>query len=462
MQDPFHILVVDDNDTMREGIVDVLTREAFEVSAASNGVQAIEMLAARPFDCVISDYKMTPVDGLHLLQQIKERFQDIDVILITAYGTVDIAVDVMKAGASDFVTKPFAPDELMVRVKKVVAMSEQRRSLQKTRDENLYLRSEIQSSYNFGEVVGQSPQIQDVMALVQKSAASPTTVMVYGESGTGKELVARAIHFQSARRDRPFVKVNCAALTESLLESELFGHEKGAFTGAVKLRKGRFELADTGTLFLDEVGEVAPSIQVKLLRVLQEQEFERVGGETTLKVDTRVIAATNKNLLELIEKGQFREDLYYRLHVIPIHLPPLRERKEDIALLLDFFVKKFEKELGRKKISLSEDALAALMAYDWPGNVRELENVIERAVVLAAASILTADDFAGLRPKTSALPVSFADVEAMGLTGALEQFERVMIQHALSKSKGGRADAAKLLGIKTSAFYYKLEKYGLL
>ncbi len=462
MSSPFHILVVDDNDTMREGIADVLTREGFQVVAASNAVRALELFSQERFDCVISDYKMKPVDGLTLLRQIKEKSPDVDVILITAFGTVDVAVEVMKAGASDFVTKPFAPDELTVRVKKIVELSEQRRNLQKTRDENVYLRSEIQSSYNFGEVIGQSPEMKDVMALVQKSASSSTTVLIYGESGTGKELVARAIHYQSARRDRPFIKVNCAALTETLLESELFGHEKGAFTGAVKLRKGRFELADTGTLFLDEIGEISPSIQVKLLRVLQEQEFERVGGEMTLSVDTRVIAATNKDLKDLIEKGRFREDLYYRLHVIPITIPPLRERKEDIPLLLNFFVKKFETELGRRELTVSEDALNVLMGYDWPGNVRELENVVERAVVLAGSAELTADDFAGLRAKSSALPVSFADIEAMGLTEAVEQFERVMIERALSKSNGGRADAAKLLGLKTSAFYYKLEKYGLL
>jgi DNA-binding NtrC family response regulator len=462
MSSPFHILVVDDNDTMREGIADVLTREGFQVAVASNAVRALELFSQQRFDCVISDYKMKPVDGLTLLRQIKEKSPDVDVILITAFGTVDVAVEVMKAGASDFVTKPFAPDELTVRVKKIIELSEQRRNLQKTRDENVYLRSEIQSSYNFGEVIGQSPEMKDVMALVQKSAGSSTTVLIYGESGTGKELVARAIHYQSARRDRPFIKVNCAALTETLLESELFGHEKGAFTGAVKLRKGRFELADTGTLFLDEIGEISPSIQVKLLRVLQEQEFERVGGEMTLSVDTRVIAATNKDLKDLIEKGRFREDLYYRLHVIPITIPPLRERKEDIPLLLNFFVKKFETELGRRELTVSEDALNVLMGYDWPGNVRELENVVERAVVLAGSAELTADDFAGLRAKSSALPVSFADIEAMGLTEALEQFERVMIERALSKSNGGRADAAKLLGLKTSAFYYKLEKYGLL
>lgn len=457
-----HILVVDDNDTMREGIADVLIREKFHVTTARSGAQALAFYAKQRFDCVITDYKMKPMDGLTLLQSIREKNADVDVIVITAYGTVDVAVEVMKAGASDFVTKPFTPDELMVRLRKVLEVSEQRRSLQKASEENLYLRGEIQSSYNYGEIIGRSAHVQDVLSLVTKSAASPSTVLIYGESGTGKELVARAIHYQSARRERPFVKVNCAALTETLLESELFGHEKGAFTGAMKTRKGRFELSDTGTLFLDEIGEIAPSVQVKLLRVLQEQEFERVGGESTLRVDTRVIAATNQNLQEQIRRGQFREDLYYRLHVIPIHMPALRERKEDIPSLVDFFLRRFERELGRKNLSVSPEAMRHLHSYDWPGNVRELENVIERAVVLAGSSDLSVANFAGLDSRADRLPLSFEDVESSGLTEALEKFELIMIRQALERAQGVRSDAAKLLGLKTSAFYYKLEKYGLL
>jgi transcriptional regulator with GAF, ATPase, and Fis domain len=350
----------------------------------------------------------------------------------------------------------------VIKIEKILLMYQERRQYQRTTEENQYLRQEIENRFNFGEIIGQSVRMQEVYDLVRKSADADSSVMIYGDSGTGKELIARAIHYNSARREKPFIKVSCAALTETLLESELFGHEKGAFTGAIKMKKGRFELADTGTIFLDEIGDISLNVQVKLLRVLQEREFERVGGEVTLNVNTRVIAATNRNLQQAIQEKKFREDLYYRLHIIPINLPALRDRREDIPLLIDFFVKRMEKELGRYPITVTQEVHELLRRYDWPGNVRELENVIERAVVLSNTNNLTANDFSILDtgPRDFTLPLE--ELQAIGLDQSLEKIEKAMIEKALQKSNGVRSEAARILGVKTSAFYYKLEKYNLL
>ncbi|KAB2878770.1 sigma-54-dependent Fis family transcriptional regulator [bacterium] len=456
----FKILVIEDNATMREGIVEVL-KPQYTVECSSNGQDGLTLIRKQYFDVVITDYKMSALDGIKVLKNVKEISPETEVILITAFGTVDIAVEAMKLGASDFITKPFSPDELLLKLNKILKVYQERRLFVKTDEENKYLREVIRDKYNFGEIVGSSPRMKDIYELVRKSSETDSSVVIFGESGTGKELIARAIHYNSSRKDKPFIKVNCAALTETLLESELFGHEKGSFTGAIKTKKGRFELADTGTLFLDEIGDITPNVQVKLLRVIQEQEFERVGGEVTLRVNTRIIAATNRNLLDGVKKGVFREDLYYRLHVIPILLPPLRDRKEDIILLTEFFIHKIEKDTG-KKIKVEQGIHEILQKYHWPGNVRELENIIERAVALADHNTLTPADFSMIQNAEREFLLNLEDVESAGLDAMLEQIEKSMIEKALDKSGGTRTEAARILGIKTSAFYYKLEKYGLL
>ncbi len=456
----YKILVIEDNATMREGIVEVL-RGHYAVESVSNGAEGLAAVRHQYFDLLITDYKMSPMDGMTVLRNTRDISPDTEVIMITAFGTVDIAVEAMKAGASDFITKPFSPDELLLKTEKILKVYQERRQFAKTDEENQYLREEIRDKYNFGEIIGASARMKDIYELVRKSSETESSVVIFGESGTGKELIARAIHYNSPRKEKPFIKVNCAALTETLLESELFGHEKGSFTGAIKTKKGRFELADTGTLFLDEIGDISPNVQVKLLRVLQEQEFERVGGEVTLQVDTRIIAATNRNLQDDVKKGSFREDLYYRLHVIPIHLPPLRERKEDIMMLAEFFIHKIEKDTG-KKIRVNPEVYDVLQRYHWPGNVRELENIVERAVALADHNTLSAGDFAMLHTPTQEFPLNLDDAELIGLDTLLQKIEKSMIEKALIKAGGARSEAARILGIKTSAFYYKLEKYGLL
>ncbi|HNB58584.1 MAG TPA: sigma-54 dependent transcriptional regulator, partial [bacterium] len=396
---------------------------------------------------------------MSVLKQVASQFPDTEVMMITAFGTVDVAVEAMKSGASDFITKPFSPDELIVKVDKILDGIVRRKHYEKTSEEVAYLRTEIDRVYNFSEIIGDAPSMHGIFEIIRRSADSSSAVAIYGESGTGKELIARAIHYNSQRRDKPFIKVNCAALTETLLESELFGHEKGAFTGAIKTKRGRFELADTGTLFLDEIGEISMNMQVKLLRAIQEQEFERVGGEDTLRVDVRIIAATNRNLQELIQRGVFREDLYYRLHVLPIVVPPLRERKGDIPRLVDHVIRRVSENLGLANVSVEPGVYAALSSYDWPGNVRELENVIERAIVLSADRKLTAESFLGLTGKSAPFPIAYDDVEKSGLDEALASYEKTMIIQALNKAEGSKTEAARLLGVKTSAFYYKLEKY---
>ncbi len=455
------VLVIEDNETMRGGVALVMERMGHEAVEAASGPEGLGRLQEQAFDLVITDYKMEEMDGLEVLQTVRQERPDTDVVLITAYGTIEIAVEAMKMGAVDFIAKPFPPDALRLKVEKVLEHRETQKARERLDEENRYLREEIGGRYNFGEMVGESSRMQEVFATVQKVAASDSVVLVYGESGTGKELVARAIHRESARKEGPFVKVNCGSLPRELVESELFGHEKGAFTGAVRRKKGKFELGERGTIFLDEIGDIPLEVQVHLLRVLQENEFDRVGGEETLKADVRVVAATHRSLKEMVAKRSFREDLFYRLEVIPIHLPPLRARKGDIPDLVEHFLQKKCREMNRPIVRLADRALEALVNYSWPGNVRELENVIERTVVLSDGEEVNAND----------LPLTFEQAQGeegialpegrVPLTRKLEELERQLIEQALAQARGVKTRAAEILGIKTSALYYKLDKYGL-
>jgi len=447
------IIIVEDNPTMRLGMTESLRREGYEVFEFENAPAALEFFARQPAPLVIADLKMEPLDGIALLKKIKEIQPAAEVLMVSAFGTVETAVSAMQLGAADFLTKPFSPEELRVRVKKVWEKIRQRRALDQLLAEKQLLQEEL-----FEDIIGTSAPMQQLFELVRRIAPENSTVLIEGESGTGKELIARAIHKQSPRARQPFIKINCGALNENLLESELFGHEKGAFTGAIRRKKGRFELADGGTLFLDEIGDVSPAMQVKLLRVLQEQELERVGGEETIRVDVRIICATHRNLTKLVMEGAFREDLFYRLSVIPIKLPPLRERKEDIPALAAHFLGK-RRAAGKEK-KITPAGLELLMNYSWPGNIRELENLLERLQVISPGEEIDPQLIAAhLSGGTFSAAVNY---ENLPLEQAVEAFERNLILHALKKAQGVKNQAAKLLGIRTSTLYYKLEKYGLL
>ena len=454
------ILIIDDNETLGSGVVLMVERMGHEGAAVTSGPEGLARLAEQSFDLVITDYRMDDMDGQQVLEAVKARAPETDVMMMTAYGSIELAVEAMKRGAIDFITKPFPHDGLRLKIEKVLEYRAARRDRERLGEQNRYLREEIDGRYNFGEIIGESEQIHKVLAAVQKVAVTDSSVLVYGESGTGKELVARAVHYQSNRREGSFVKVNCGALPTELVESELFGHEKGAFTSAVKQKKGKFELAAGGTIFLDEIGDVPLETQVKLLRVLQEKQFDRVGGEQTLDADVRVVAATNRPLKQMVAEGTFREDLYYRLEVIPLRLPPLRERREDIRLLVDHFMVKKCGEMNIPLRRLSDEALKGLVRYPWPGNVRELENVIERTIVLADGEKIDYHD----------LPLTFDEAGrddqavapgAMPLNERLDEIEREMIAQAMQETNHVKTKAASLLGIKTSALYYKLDKYGL-
>ncbi len=451
------ILVIDDNETMREGMAVSLKKLGHDVVMCAGGADGIAAFQKKRFDFVVTDLKMAPVDGLEVVRRVREADPEAVILLVTAYGTIEAAVEAMRAGAFDFITKPFPPEVLRAKVEKGLEVAGVRRDVTRLRARNEALESDVRAGRGFESLVGRSEVMQRILGAVRKVAATDTTVLVTGESGTGKELVARALHDLSPRRSGPFVSVHCAALAETLLESELFGHERGAFTGAVKRKLGRFELADGGTLFLDEIGEISPSIQTKLLRVLQEKEIQRVGGEETLHVDVRVVSATNRDLKAEVEKGAFREDLYYRLHIVPLHVPPLRERPGDVLDLADFFVKKHG-HVNRKVRGLTDEARRALERYGWPGNVRELENAIEQALVFCETDLLGVADlpnFVGkTAPSTGSLPVN--------LPVYLEQIERDYIVRAYEQAKGVKTRTAELLSLKTSALYYKLEKYGLI
>ena len=455
----FRILVVEDNDTMREGMVAVLRKEGYSVEEVSTGVDALALLEKKAADLVITDHRMAGMEGLELLGRIKSERPDTEVMLITAYGTVELAVEAMKAGAWDFITKPFSSDVLALKADRVFQIVRERKKISRLNDENQYLRDEFSGRFNDGAMVGDSPRMRTVFETIRKIAASDSSVLIFGESGTGKELVARAIHLHSERKKGPFIRVACGALAEGVLESELFGHEKGSFTGAIRQKHGRFELADKGTLFLDEIGDILATTQIKLLRVLQEKEFERVGGEETLSVDVRIITATHRDLLELVRQGRFREDLYYRLHILPIHLPPLRERREDIPLLAEHFLRKISAEIRKPGFAITDDGLRMLSAYDWPGNVRELENVLERALVLSEKNQIDSDSLSFLSVHPTGMEVA---KDGMGLEAAIASLEKRLLEQAMEEAKGVKAQAAKKLNIKESALYYKLDKYGLI
>jgi two-component system, NtrC family, response regulator HydG len=455
------ILVADDHDAMREGLVLVLTRLGHEVQAVKGGAEALAAYRKRPADVVVTDLRMVPVDGIEVVRQLRAADPDATVLVISAHGTIATAVEAMHEGAIDFLEKPFPPDVLRVRVEKAVQIARERRGARNDRGRAEALDEDRVREVGPHGLVGGSEPMRRVLEQIRKVAATDATVLLLGESGTGKELVARALHDAGPRRDQPFVSVSCAAIPEGLLESDLFGHERGAFTGAVKRKLGRFELADGGTLFLDEVGEIPPPIQVKLLRVLQERSIERVGGEGTIDVDVRLVSATNRNLARMVAEGRFREDLYYRLDVVPIQLPPLRDRPGDVEELARHFLARAAPRLGRSVTGFSAEAMELLRRHRWPGNVRELQNLVEQALVFADGQEVRVEDLPeGLRRASAqaALPVPTGD---RPLPDVLDELERQLVVSAFEKARGVKAEAARLLGIKPSALYYKLEKYGI-
>jgi len=448
------ILIIEDEKVQREQLEGFLRRQGYRVKSAEDGQAGLAKFKEEAFDLVLTDYRMAGLDGIQLLKEVKRLNPEVAVVLLTAYGTVGTAVQAMKEGAYDYLTKPIDLDELILLIQRV------EREIHLTR-ENRELKEQLREKFKVDFIIGASRRMEEALNVAGRVAQSQASVLILGESGTGKELIARAIHYSSPRRDKPLVKVSCAALPENLLESELFGHEKGAFTGAVSRRMGRFEQADRGTIFLDEIGELSPTLQVKLLRVLQEKEFERIGSNQTIKTDVRIIAATNRKLEEAIKKGVFREDLYYRLNVVTISLPPLRERKEDIPLLIGFFLKKYNQQNQKQVAGFSKEATDLLMAYDFPGNVRELENIIERAVVLGRGETLTTLDL----PLNLQMGRTEASLdpgrEGQSLPAVLEEIERQMIIRSLEKNGGVQTRAALELGVNERVLRYKMKKYKL-
>jgi DNA-binding NtrC family response regulator len=466
-----HLLLVEDEAPLRQTLAERLTEQGFDVEQAESGEQAIEQLAEFAFDIVITDLRLPGLDGTRVIEAALLRYPDIVGIIVTGYGTVKDAVEAIKRGATDFVTKPFQFDELLHALSSALEK-------RKLKAENAYLRSQLQERYKFEGLIGRSPAMRALFQLLETVSASASTILVTGETGTGKEVVARAIHHNSPRRAQRFVALNCGAIPETLLEAELFGHVRGAFTGAIGTRQGRLEQAHKGTLFMDEVGTMSPGMQMKLLRVLQEREFERIGDAHTTKVDVRIVAATNSDLHKMVAEGSFREDLFYRLNIIPIHLPPLRDRREDIPLLVQHFLKKFSAvDLGvagaktphvrmgdgeSRSLSISQQAMRCLMAYSWPGNVRQLENAIERAVALSGgrSQIETADLTSDIQQASHAAAAPDVNLPEGGIDfdSYINRIEHDLIRRALEKTGGNKGQASKLLNLKRTTLVEKLKR----
>ena len=449
------ILIVDDEKNYLLVLEALLGPEGYEILTCDNAKESLRLIRESDLDLVITDMKMPGMNGIELLEECKKVKPHLPVIMMTAYGTIELAVEAMKKQAHDYITKPFQNEELKLTVKKALKNY-------RLVKENQRLSEALLDRYRYGNIIGKSKPMLEIFDSIDKVAQSRASVLLTGRSGTGKELIAKAIHYNSPRKDRPFISINCGALTETLLESELFGHERGAFTGAVAMKKGRFELADEGTLFLDEIGDMPPSLQVKLLRVLQEMEFERVGGTKTIKVDVRVLSASNRNIKEDVTSGTFREDLFYRLNVMNIEVPLLRERIDDIPLLVKHFIEKYKEDAGENKIELSPEVWKMLYNYSWPGNVRELENVIERAVVLSSEGLVTPED---LPEELVGAKIEF-DVErfippGVPLPKALEQIEEKLIRRALAQCNNVQSHASDMLGIKKNLIQHKMKKYGI-
>lgn len=450
----YTILVIDDEKAQLETLAGFLRKKGYRVEKANSGIAGLEQVKSTAVDLILTDFKMPDKDGLTVLHEAKQINPEIDVIVMTAYGSIESATEAMKAGAIDYLSKPVDLDHLEV----IVAKALERKQLV---SENRELRQQLEEKFRFAEIISTSPEMESVLNTAARVAPSQATVLIHGDSGTGKELVAKAIHYASPRKDKPFIAVNCAALSENLLESELFGHEKGAFTGADRQRKGRFELAHGGTLFLDEIGEIPLPTQVRLLRVLQEKSFERVGGSETIKVDVRLIAATNRDLEKMLEEKTFRDDLYYRLNVVSISIPPLQKHKTDIHPLTDHFLRKFA-DLNNKQVrGVSKEAMDLLLKYSYPGNIRELENIIEQAVVLARGEIITTSDLPmniqGLKSEKR----ESVDLTAGSFEEKVASFEKQLIQEAISQAKGVQTKAAEILGMTERHLRYKLKKYGM-
>jgi len=452
------LLVADDEQSMREFLDIMLKKEGYKVSLASNGEEVLKLAERDIFDLILMDIRMPKLDGIAVLKKIKALSPETIVIMITAYASTDTAIRAMKEGAYDYVTKPFKVDE----IKLIIRNALEKKNLQK---ENILLKQVVRDRYHFDNILGQSPKMLALYDLLEKVGPTKTNILIAGESGTGKELVAKAIHYNSPRKDKPFVTLNCGAIPELLIESELFGHMRGAFTDAIATKKGLFEMADEGTIFLDEISELPLLMQVKLLRVLQDKEFKRVGGTEDIRVDVRIMSATNKDLEEAVTEKRFREDLFYRLNVIQIKLPPLRDRREDISLLTMHFLKKYSEELNKHITGISPETLRILLNYDYPGNVRELQNIIERAVALESTQELTPQNLSSYLDQQPSLKKGSIDLdipnEGLDLEKVVEELERNLLLKALDRTKGIKKKAAELLHINFRSMRYRLEKYGL-
>jgi len=445
------ILIADDEEVMRDSLSDWLREDGYDVIAVASGAEAVEKVKSEPWSVLMVDLKMPGMDGMEVVRQVKKISPELPIIMVTAYATVDTAVQAMKEGAYDYIAKPFDPEQVGLAIRKIIAHQE-------VLEENVALRQALRKQHEFQNLIGKSRKMHEIMETVQTIADSTANILISGESGTGKEVVARAIHRSSLRREKPFMAVSCAAIPETLLESELFGYEKGAFTGATAQKRGRLEQAEDGTFFFDEIGEMSLKSQVDLLRVLQEREFRRVGGEALVRLEARVISATNKNLKKLVQEGKFREDLYYRLNVIPIHIPPLRERKEDIPLLALHFLKKYAVENGKHLNDFSPEAMELLLKYDWPGNVRELENAVERAVIVAAGSLVHLEN---LTVEGGVTVRGVSEITSISGSATLEEVEKAHILKVLKANDLNVKKCSDILGIDRTTLYKRMKEYGV-